>query len=142
MVQFRSSVPNLGFLKCRFTSVDTLLLYKAASGAVAAFAGTAAGAMLLAKHLSIFAAVVFAIEFVFAVYYYTKIWPFCQVVPEHHAPRDYDIDKTVHNFLRHLSRVRDIKAFLSGWFQDAPFDSIYRDNVLELLSYAFWYRPL
>ena len=98
--------------------------------------------MLLAKHLSIFAGVVCLIESAFAIYYFTTIRPSCQLVPEHHAPRDYDIDKTVHNFLRHLSRVRDMEAFLSGWFQDAPFEEIRRDNVLELLSYAFWYRPL
>lgn len=36
-----------------------------------------------------------------------------------------------------LPEILSIHEFLSGWFHGAPFDAIYRDNVLAYIAYVF-----
>ena len=37
-----------------------------------------------------------------------------------------------------LHGVLSIKDFITGWFHGAPYDSIYRDNVLDFVAYGFY----
>ena len=41
-----------------------------------------------------------------------------------------------------LHNVFELRDFLSGWFLGAPFESIKRGNVLELVAYGFYSRRL
>lgn len=88
------------------------------------------------------ASIILTCEACFALYYFYVIVKACNHVPEQHAPAGYQPDEVVRQFTTHLSRVQDIKHFLSAWFLDAPFDSIKLDNVKELCAYALWYKTL
>ena len=38
----------------------------------------------------------------------------------------------------HLGSIFGIQEFMSGWFKDAPFESIKRGNVEEFIAYGFY----
>jgi hypothetical protein len=40
-----------------------------------------------------------------------------------------------------LKGVIDFKEFLSGWFMNAPFQELRRENVLDFVAYGFWCGP-
>lgn len=81
-------------------------------------------------------------EACFALYYFYVIVRECGRIPHQHVPAGHQPDEVVKQFLAHLSRVQDIKHFLSAWFLDAPFDSIRLENVKELCAYALWYKTM
>jgi hypothetical protein len=59
--------------------------------------------------------------------------------PTTHRPLSHDPVAAFNRTMAHLVRQdADIRSFLSIWFHGAPFASIKRGNVLDLLAYAFW----
>jgi hypothetical protein len=59
--------------------------------------------------------------------------------PIKHRPLGHDPVAALSRTMQHLRRQRaDMAAFLSIWFHGAPFEAIRRDNVKDLVAYAFW----
>jgi hypothetical protein len=48
-----------------------------------------------------------------------------------------DIHVLVRQFMS-LKGVINLEEFLSGWFMDAPFQDLRRENVLDFIAYGFW----
>eukprot|EP00892_Ulva_mutabilis_P006768 jgi/Ulvmu1/4463/UM002_0188.1 len=59
-------------------------------------------------------------------------------VTNHPLPED-DVQARLVQF-KTLVGVIDMKEFLSGWFMNAPFDLLRRNEVLDFIAYGFWYR--
>lgn len=87
-----------------------------------------------------------AVEGLFWIFH---IWRYQQLnkLPEKQEPSNHDGWGQFHKFIEMCeSRLGDgvmavdIKEYISIWFRGAPFDSIKKDNVMELLSYGFWYK--
>ena len=48
-------------------------------------------------------------------------------------------------FMDHLISIMDAKSlrsFVSAWFRSAPFEAVYRDNMLQWCAAHFFYRPI
>ncbi|KAK9804242.1 hypothetical protein WJX72_002946 [[Myrmecia] bisecta] len=54
-----------------------------------------------------------------------------------YVPDPAHIARTKQRFLQ-LRRVINFRAFLSGWFHNAPFEQITRGNVEDFVAYAFY----
>jgi hypothetical protein len=48
-----------------------------------------------------------------------------------------DVQERVAQFMS-LKGIIDLEDFLSGWFMDAPFQDLRRENVLDFIAYGFW----
>ncbi|GBF96822.1 hypothetical protein Rsub_09678 [Raphidocelis subcapitata] len=117
------------------------ILLRAAAGAAAAGAAALLVAAALAPLALVSPLLYFGAEAVFALLYHQKHAMLS------HAPRglrpvdDYDPEEVFEKTLEHLKMFEDVRAFLSMWFCGAPFESLRRGNVEELLAYAFLYKP-
>lgn len=77
-------------------------------------------------------------EAVFAVLYWYR-YLMLSYQPVKHRPLSHDPVSALQRTLQHLQLDNaDIRSFLSIWFHGAPVSSIKRDNVKDLIAYAFW----
>lgn len=54
-------------------------------------------------------------------------------------PRPEALDKTFERFLT-LCDVFPMEDYISGWFFGTPFDRIWKENVLEYVSYGMLHK--
>ena len=47
------------------------------------------------------------------------------------------VEERIQQFMT-LKGVIDFREFLSGWFMNAPFEELLRENVLDFVAYGFW----
>ncbi|KAI8468988.1 MAG: hypothetical protein J3K34DRAFT_522470 [Monoraphidium minutum] len=119
-----------------------LLLYaQAASGAAAAMCAAAAAAACLYRSLPLWqlAAAWAAVELGFCVYYRGRLRAL-SAVPDEHRPPGHDGVATAKKFYGLRKYFPFSEFYLRYWFRCADMANIRRQNVLDLLSYGFWYR--
>lgn len=74
-------------------------------------------------------------ELAFAAYSYLKWSRYSAVKVDFQCTRE-EAWSTFNQALEVLRSHYDVKSWLCEWFQGAPFCTIHRDNVLELLAHA------
>jgi hypothetical protein len=113
--------------------------------AVAAIATTTALAVCLTFALlpvMLFIPILYpVVEVIFAVLYYYR-YALLSYNPVKHRPLSHDPSAVFERVVEHLKQFQDIRRFLSVWFRGAKFSEIKRDNVAEMIAYAFWYKTL
>lgn len=112
--------------------------------ALSVFAYTAAGLAAAVLWVTRWKACLIALaaaEALFAAYYWLLKVPQLNAQPPVHAPRTDDPDRNTAEFLKAArTTVTDVHAFLRQWCMGGTMDTIWRDDALELMSYAFWYK--
>eukprot|EP00879_Flechtneria_rotunda_P025127 GHRR01026686.1.p1 GENE.GHRR01026686.1~~GHRR01026686.1.p1 ORF type:complete len:484 (+),score=129.44 GHRR01026686.1:291-1742(+) len=78
-------------------------------------------------------------EAIFAIVYYYR-YLLLSYQPVKHRPLSHDPWVAFNRAMEHLREYADIKHFLSIWFHGAPYEDIKRENVADLIAYAFWYK--
>lgn len=65
--------------------------------------------------------------------------------PAKHEPENFNPEQLFRRFIqfcRELPQGVDFQGYVSGWFLNAPYELIKRDNVVEFLAYGFYYRSM
>jgi hypothetical protein len=98
----------------------------------------------LSYHWQLAPVLIFIIsEASFYILWYQKRFREWNAQPEVHAPSRHEALQLFNRFLELQSgqpEQRGINAYFSIWFRGAPFHSILRGNVEELMAYGFWYK--
>ena len=113
--------------------------------AVAALATTlvlSVGLTLALLPIMLFIPILYPIaELILAILYYYR-YALLSYNPVKHRPLAHDPSAVFERVVDHLKQFQDIRRFLSVWFRGAKFSEIKRDNVAEMIAYAFWYKTL
>eukprot|EP00882_Tetradesmus_deserticola_P020953 GHRQ01022646.1.p1 GENE.GHRQ01022646.1~~GHRQ01022646.1.p1 ORF type:complete len:177 (+),score=33.39 GHRQ01022646.1:460-990(+) len=99
----------------------------------------AAACMAAAPLLVLLAPLYFVGELLFLMIWYYR-YKLLSYQPLKHRPLSHDPVSSFEKAMAHLKVSADIKHFLSIWFHGAAFEDIKRENVADLLAYAFFYK--
>ncbi|WIA11764.1 hypothetical protein OEZ85_011858 [Tetradesmus obliquus] len=99
----------------------------------------AAAGVVASPLLALLAPVYFVAELLFAMIWYYR-YLMLSYQPVKHRPLSHDPVSSFKKAMAHLKLFADIRHFLSIWFHGAPLEDIKRDNVADLLAYAFFYK--
>lgn len=82
------------------------------------------------------------VEALFAGFYCVRARQLARQPDHEHAPEQHNASEAIASFLRQIRFFKVTKEYVEPWFNDTPLSNVFQGNILDLLSYGFFYKSV